>query len=292
LTRHRRAETNALVLAGILATACVFGQTQEAPAPEPTRPPEGSRIINLPSTEVPAAGTLGVLFTHRFKQALGDSNARNLFSLDSGADDDFGVSYSPLNNLEVSLDRSSIEADFELAFKYRFLPMAPNRPFALALRVGGDAVTKENVENRQGFFAQGIAALAIGPRIRLTANPTYVSNTALFRNVFNVPVALSIAITRTVSFHGELYPRNRDFTEIPARPSGPGGVPAAVPGRRTNIGWIASIEKTVLRHRFAFTVGNLRATNVDQYTGSDPGGAGVPNRVFLGFNLVRQWKLK
>jgi hypothetical protein len=269
-----------VVPAGILAAACAFGQTQEAPAPEPTRPPEGSRIINLPSTEVPAAGTLGVLFTHRFKQALGDSNARNLFSLDSGADDDFGVSYSPSNNLEISLDRSSIEADWELAAKYRFLRMERGRPFALALRLGGDAVTKENVENRQGFFAQGIASLAIGPRIRLTVSPTYVSNTALFRNVFNVPVALSIAMTPTVNVHGELYPRNRDFTKTPARPAG------------THLGWIASIEKTVLRHRFAFTLGNVRATNVDQYTGSDPGGGGVPSHVFLGFNIVRQWKLK
>jgi hypothetical protein len=276
----------------ILATGRVFAQAAEAPPPEPTRPPEGSRIINLPSTEVPAAGTLGVLFTHRFKTPLGDSSARNLFSLDSGADDDFGVSYSPLNNLELSLDRSSLEADFELAAKYRFLPMQPHRPFALALRVGGDAVTKENVENRQGFFAQGIASLAIGPRIRLTASPTYVSNTALFRNVFNVPVALSIAITPTVNVHGELYPKNQDFTETPARPAGPDGTPAAIPGRHTHIGWIASIEKTVLRHRFALTVGNLRATSVDQYTGSDLGGAGVPRDLFLGFNLVRQWKLK
>jgi hypothetical protein len=269
-----------ILFAAILANGRAFAQAAEAPAPEPTRPPEGSRIINLPSTEVPASGTLGVLFIHRFKTPLGDSNARNLFSLDNGADDDFGVSYSPLNNLELSLDRSSIEADWELAAKYRFLPMQSHRPFSLALRVGGNAVTKENVENRQGFFAQGIASLAIGARIRLTASPTYVSNTALFRNVFNVPVALSIAITPTVNVHGELYPKNRDFTKTPARPSG------------THIGWIASIEKTVLRHRFAFTIGNLRATNVDQYTGSDLGGAGVPSHMFLGFNIVRQWKLK
>jgi hypothetical protein len=278
-----------ILFAAILANGHAFAQAAEAPAPEPTRPPEGSRIINLPSTEVPAAGTLGVLFIHRFKTPLGDSNARNLFSLDNGADDDFGVSFSPLNSLELSLDRSSIEADWELAAKYRFFRIERGRPFALALRVGGDAVTKEigpragrpaGVENRKGFFAQGIASLAIGPRIRLTASPTYVSNTALFRNVFNVPAALSFAITPTVNVHGELYPKNRDFTKTPARPSG------------THVGWIASIEKTVLRHRFAFTVGNLRATNVDQYTGSDLGGAGVPSHMFLGFNIVRQWKLK
>jgi hypothetical protein len=267
------------VAASLFAVLC-RAQDTTSTADQP-RPPEGSRIINLPSADAPPKGTLGVLFTHRFKNPLNSSSARDLFTLDSGANTVLGVSYSPLDRLEIALDRSSEDADFELAVKYCFLPMEDKRPFAVALRVGGNAVTAENVENREAFFAQGIASLAIGSRIRVTAIPTYVSNTALFRDVFNVPVALSIAITRTVNLHGEVYPKNRDFTEDPK-----------LPGRQTHIGWIASIEKTVLRHRFAFTVGNMRGTAVDQYTGSDIGGVGVPHDVFLGFNLVRQWKLK
>jgi hypothetical protein len=267
------------VAASLFAVLCRAQDTISTA--DPPRPPEGSRIINLPSADAPPSGTLGVLFTHRFKNPLNSSSARDLFTLDSGANTVLGVSYSPLDRLEIALDRSSEDADFELAAKYCFLPMEDKRPFAVALRVGGNAVTAENVENREAFFAQGIASLAIGSRIRVTAIPTYVSNTALFRDVFNVPVALSIAITRTVNLHGEVYPKNRDFTEDPK-----------LPGRQTHIGWIASIEKTVLRHRFAFTVGNMRGTAVDQYTGSDIGGVGVPHDVFLGFNLVRQWKLK
>ena len=120
--------------------------------------------------------------------------------------------------------------------------------------------------------------MAIGPRVRVTAIPTYVSNTARFRDVFNVPLAISIGITRTVNVQGEFYPKNGDFTERA--------------GRRTSAGWIVALEKTVLRHRFAFTAGNLRATSVDQYTASDFGG-GIPRGdVYIGFNLVRQWKLK
>ena len=264
----------ALLVAGVAAA-------QEAPDGDRPRPPEGSRIINLPSADAPPGGTLGVLFTHRFKNPLNSSSVRDLFSLDSGANTVLGVSYSPWDRMEIALDRSSEDADFELAAKYQFLAIEAKRPFALALRVGGNAITAENVENREAFFAQGIASFAIGQRIRVTAVPTYVSNTALFRDVFNVPVALSIALTRTVNLHGEVYPKNRDFTEDPK-----------LPGRQTHIGWIASIEKTVLRHRFAFTVGNMRGTAVDQYTGSDIGGVGVPHDVFLGFNLVRQWKLK
>jgi hypothetical protein len=264
----------ALLVAGVAAG-------QESADSDRPRPPEGSRIINLPSADAPPGGTLGVLFTHRFKNPLNSSSARDLFTLDSGANTVLGVSYSPWDRLEIALDRSSEDADFELAAKYQFLAIEAKRPFAVALRVGGNAVTAENVENREAFFAQAIASFAIGRSIRVTAIPTYVSNTALFRDVFNVPVALSVAITRTVNLHGEVYPKNRDFTEDPK-----------LPGRQTHIGWIASIEKTVLRHRFAFTVGNMRGTAVDQYTGSDIGGVGVPHDVFLGFNLVRQWKLK
>jgi len=284
MIRNRGPKTRVAIgiaLAAILATGRAIAQsTQEAPAseptptPEPTRPPEGSRIINLPSTEVPAAGTLGVLFTHRFKKTLGESNARNLFSLDSGADDDFGVSYSPWTNLEVSFDRSSIDADYELAAKYCFLPMEPNRPFALTLRVGGDADTKEDIEDRQAFFAQGIASVALGSRARITVVPTYVSNTSRFRNVFNVPVAVSLALTRSVNVHGEFVPKNRDYGA-------------------SEFGWIVAVEKTVLRHRFSWTFGNLRATTVDQYSASDPAGGRLSRGdVYMGFNIVRQWKLK
>ncbi len=283
MIRNRGPKTRVAIgiaLAAILATGRAIAQsTQEAASEptrvsEPTRPPEGSRIINLPSTEVPAAGTLGVLFTHRFKKTLGESNARNLFSLDSGADDDFGVSYSPWINLEVSFDRSSIDADYELAAKYCFLPMEPNRPFALTLRVGGDADTKEDIEDRQAFFAQGIASVALGSRARITVVPTYVSNTSRFRNVFNVPVAVSLALTRSVNVHGEFVPKNRDYGA-------------------SEFGWIVAVEKTVLRHRFSWTFGNLRATTVDQYSASDPAGGRLSRGdVYMGFNIVRQWKLK
>lgn len=251
---------------------------QEAAKTEPPRAPEGSQIVNLPSIEVPANGTLGVRFTHRFSGPLNEADFHNFFTFDSSSSVGIGVSYSPLQSLELALDRSSSEDDYELSAKYRLLPIAEGRPFGVAVRVGGNGRTSEQVEgDRYAFFAQGIGSLALGPRIRLTAVPTYVSNTAFFRNAFNVPVGISIAITRTVNVHGEFYPENRDFTERS--------------GRRTRFGWIASVEKTVLRHRFAFTVGNLRSTNVDQYTASDFGG-GLPRDASIGFNLVRLWKVK
>jgi len=280
--KNRRGFGSALSLALCLAGGPLHAQ--ETAVPERPRPPEGSRIVNLPSTDVPAKGTLGVLFTHRFAQPLDESDYQSFFSFDSGADIGLGLSYSPFDSLELSLDRSSAQDDYELAAKYRFLPFAEGRPFALSLRVGGNARTEEGIEDRTAFFAQAIGSVALGPRIRLTAIPTFVSNTALFRDVFTVPVALSVAVTRTVNVQAEFYPKNRDFTELPAT--------VTAPARRTSAGWIVAFEKTVLRHRFSWTVGNLRATNVDQYAGSDFAG-GIPRSdVFIGFNLVRQWKLK
>ena len=266
-----------LISLSVLLSA--FGAAaQDVTAPERPRPPEGVRIINLPSADVPAKGTLGVFFTHRFSQPLADADFHSFFSFDSSAAIGLGVSYAPIDGLDLSLDRSSSEDDYELAAKYRFFPVAEGRPFALSLRVGGNARTEQRIDDRYAFFAQGIASVSIGPRVRVTAIPTYVSNTAFFRDVFNVPIAISIGITRTVNVQGEFYPKNGDFTERV--------------GRKTAAGWIVALEKTVLRHRFAFTAGNLRATSVDQYTASDFGG-GIPKRdVYIGFNLVRQWKLK
>jgi len=242
-------------------------------APTPPRVPEGTRIIILPSADLPPKGTLGVLFTHRFAQPVGDSDYQSFFSFDSGAEIGIGISYSPIENLEVSLDRSSNQDDYELAAKYRFLSRTESRPFLLSLRVGGNARTERGIEDRTAFFAQGIAGISVGSRVRITAIPTYVSNTPLFRDVFNVPVAVSVSLSRTVNIQGELVPKNRDLGS-------------------SHAGWLVAIEKTVLRHRFAWTVGNLRATTVDQYAASDFGGGLPAHDVYIGFNLVRQWKVR
>lgn len=247
-------------------------------APAQGRTIEGYRIVNLPSAEVPPAGTLGMLFSHRFAEPLKDSDEHSLFSLDSGADIGIGLAYVPVRNLEVSLDRSSNQDDWEFAAKYRFLSRSGRNPFSLALRVGGNARTDVGVDRETGFFAQGIVAVSIGNRVRLTFVPTYLSRTSGQRfippeeDVFNLPAAVAVGITRSINLQGEVIVRR-------VRHGSPG------------VGWIAAVEKTVLRHRFAVTVGNVRTTTVDQYTAPDFFGQEVKD-YFIGFNLVRQWKLK
>jgi hypothetical protein len=285
MTRRRRPAGFAAALVAFFAftsaASVAFGQTPaDAPeAPKAPRPPEGERIINLPSAEVPQAGTLTMVFTHRFSEPLQDSDFHSLWSFDSGADIGLGLAYTPFENFEVSFYRSSHLDDYELDVKYRAFSKGP---FTATARLGGDWRSERHQQNRNGVFAQAILGVSIGSRVRVTAVPTYVSKTAFttavtlkpfYEKVFNVPVAVSVSITRTFNVQGELTPRI---------------------GRAdsTGVGWVASIEKTVPKHRFAFTVGNQRATTVDQYVTWTPQFFGQsPHPYFIGFNIVRQWKL-
>jgi hypothetical protein len=233
--------------------------------------------VNLPSADVPKAGTLSILFTHRFSQPLEQSDIHTLYSFDSGADIGIGLAYSLLDRLDIGVYRSSKLDVYEVDAKVHALDAGP---FSLSARVGEDWRTELGLENRSGFFGQAIAALSIGSRVRITVVPTYdslisgtrfVSPKPFYKNVFNVPAALAIGLTRSVNVQGEIIPRN-------GRADSPG------------VGWIASIEKTVPRHRFAFTVGNTRGTTVDQYVASNFAGQS-PHNYFIGFNIVRQWKL-
>jgi hypothetical protein len=278
----------------LLLFAAIPAAAQETPSPEPVRPPEGSVIINLPSAEVNGPNVLQLLITHRFSEPVSGSNIHSLFSFDSGADINIGLSYVPVKSLEVAFLRSRNLEDYELSAKYR-LPMSPEGPVGVAVRLGGDARTQSTpslcetqprpapcgyVDHRYSFFAQAIGAVTLFSRVRLTAIPTYVSwsaqqpfvvDNSIHENIFNVPVAAAIAVTHSVNVQAEVVPR------LSRAESG-------------GVGWIVAIEKTVLRHRFSFTCGNIRTTTMDQYVGPDF--LGRPRDNYLGFNIVRQWKLK
>ena len=287
----------------LLLLAAVPAAAQEKPPPEPAaaeekapaepvRAPEGSLIINLPSAEMNGPRVLQLLITHRFSEPVSGSNIHSLFSFDSGADVAIGLSYVPVRNLEIAFLRNRSLEDYELSAKYRFLS-SPESP-GLALRLGGDARTQSTpslcestprpaacgfADHRYSFFAQVIGAVTLLSRVRLSVIPTYVSYSAqqpfvvtnsVHENIFNVPVAVAIAMTRSINVQGEVVPRL-------ARASSGG------------VGWIIAVEKTVLRHRFSFTCGNIRPTTVDQYIGPDF--LGRPRDYYLGFNIVRQWKM-
>jgi hypothetical protein len=318
----------AVFLAVLGAPLAAAAQDSQAPPPPDAKAPaedkaenvvrylpiEAPYIINLPSVDVPRAGTLSLLFTHRFVAAVQNSDPfHDLVSFDNGASIGIGLSYAPFQNLDLGFYRSSESGldPWEISGKYQFLSGCP---LGVSLRVGADVRSEANLTDRTGVFVQGILAYSIGQRFRVTAVPTYVTKvngnrrtynpsftpptfpppndesctvnefggttcTGLYRNVFNIPIAVSVALTRSITLHGEISPRLGRYDS---------------PG----VAWVASIEKSLLRHRFAFTAGNQRQTTVDQYaTGLNWGSQYTADKVngvkgvYLGFNLSRQWKV-
>jgi len=291
-----------------------------APAPESAmkepkayRPIEGPVIINLPSVDVPARGTLTLLFTHRFQEPVQDSSFNDLFSFDSGANIGIGVGYVPLKDLAFSFYRySNFNKTYQFGAKYAAWTCGP---FGISLAAGGAIRTASGLNNRSTFYAQAILALTPAPWARITAVPTYLNHTSgqdaytygarlddlaatylvapepFYSNVFNVPVAASIAITHSITLHGEVVPSFGRTVGV-SRLS-PACEPAPCPTIPTHsspgIGWSVSVEKALLRHRFAFTAGNMRETTADQYP--LPNFRGAPKNIYLGFNIMRAWSL-
>jgi hypothetical protein len=259
--------------------------TETTPAP-PRRAPEGDHIVVLPTVQIGKVGTLTLLFTHRWETPVNDGDIHDLYSLDSGANIGIGFAYVPIERLDVSLFRSSDIDVYELAARWKAFEMGI---FAAALRAGVDWRTETGAIydavpefSDSGVFVQVPLSVAITPRIQLTIVPTWVSETSaapfvkpqpFYEDLFNVPAGISVGLGKGWNAHGEVYPGISD-------------------GDSPFTGWIASIEKTVLRHRFAVTCGNMRSTTVDQYVAPGFSGTGRAQDLYLGFNLVRSWNLK
>jgi uncharacterized beta barrel domain-containing protein DUF5777 len=305
-----------LIVVAALAGAAAPTLGQETPATAappagekaeavPYRPIEGNVIIDLPSVDVPREGTLTMLFTHRFQQPVQDSTVHDLWSFDNGAHIGIGLWYAPIQGLNAGFYRSSDLDVYEATAQYQ-LPLEA-KGFAASVRAGEDWRTDTDAASpHSSFFAQAILAYSFGPYVRLTAVPTYLQRTnqttfnrtapppndqscravqvgvppitryacsGLYESLFNVPFAASIAITRSITVHGEV-------------------TPSLGKANSQGVAWIVSVEKTLLRHRFSFTAGNQRRTTVDQYAMGIPAAANRPKDIFLGFNIMRQWKLR
>ena len=273
-----------------------------APGPEAAPPvrkpswvaPTGSLGVNLPSDQTLPKGILQFLVTHRFRSPVRGSNAHSLYSLDSGADFGVGFSYSPLAHTEISLYRSGIQDDYELAAKFSMRPGGPTSLLGFALRLGADDrrdpfVVDENgslfpdSRARTSFFAQGVVTLHLASnRIELSAVPTFSSRTTAERDVFNVPVRAAVGLSRSWNLQGEYQPPRRGVSDSIAI-------------------WAIGVEKVLYRHRFELVVSNTTVTTVDQTLSGDFARAPKRQQVsfdngfrnndwHIGFNLVRQFK--
>ncbi len=236
------------------------------------RDPIGTRLIDQPTPYTVRKGDLELLFTHRFQEPINDGSAHDLWGLDSGADVGIGVAYGVTRRLDVQLYRSSFEEDFELAAKQLFLQQSRRVPLSLAVRAGVDLLERPGVVDPNRPFVQLVLSRQLLPGINLQASPSWVRDTPLLRNAWNVPLGLTVPLPRGSLLDIEYVPRVSDL--------------------KTSVGaWHAALSKAVGDHLFSLVLGNSRATTVDQYLGGDSAAGFRARDVRLGFNLVRNFHL-
>lgn len=253
-----------------LALAATLPLTAQEP-PADWDPGYGDRFLQTASPLVNDQGLLQALFTHRFNQPVNEAGGNNLFGLDSGANIGIGLSYVPVDRLAVEAYRAS-GADYEFALKYTLLKPTTYRPVAVGLRGGMNWMTKYEIEDKTGVFGQALVAVTLAEKVTFAAAPTYVSNTPLFTDVFNVPLMVQLKMGKGFLATAEYVFRNQDLPDSVGQ-------------------WSFALEKAVWRHRFAVWIGNSAASTVDQIMGGDYAGGVTESNLRLGFNIVRQFEI-
>ena len=262
-----------VVSAAVLAFASRPARAADAPGYEPLRQDvPSSRLINLETAAPLARHTLELTFTHRFQEAFQDGSGHDLWGLDSGADVGIGFAYGLTDNLEAALYPSSVDETYEASAKFALFRQAAEVPISLALRAGVDSVGRQKVEDRTRPFLQILVAHQFAPGWNLLVAPSWVRDTPRLRNATNVPVGITCPFLGHSLLAFEFVPRNHDLHQ---------SVDA----------WSVAWNKSVGQHVFELSLGNSRATTVDQILGGDFTGGFKSGDVRLGFNLVRKFAL-
>jgi hypothetical protein len=230
----------------------------------------GTRFVNVPTPYPVRARTVELIFLHRFRVPLNEGSASDLWGLDNGADVGIGVGLGITPHLDVSFLRSSFQEDFELAAKFLFLEQAQRIPLSIAVRAGVDRLEREGVEDPTRPFAQLLLARRFGRGFNLLLSPSWVRDTPRMRNVFNVPIGLTVPLPHESLLEVEVIPENRDLDE-------------------SETAWHAALAKRVGGHIFELVFGNSRALTVDQYLGGDSATGFRSDDVRFGFNLIREF---
>lgn len=257
-----------LLLIGVLG----FPAAGDARADEGVATGVGSRFSQTETPLTNDKGALGWVFTHRFNQNVKDAGGGSLGGLDSGAAIGFGIDYVFVPNVAVQVYRVNTYADYEFALKATFVRPSASFPLALGARAGLDWRTAAYAPRETSAFGQVLVSYTIANRVTLAAAPSYTENTQFQRDVFNVPIALQLKVTKSIAVIGEFVRKKNVRPDSVAQ-------------------WSVAVEKQIFHHRFAVWIGNSQATTVDQYIGGDYSGGVTDRNMKIGFNLSRAWDL-
>jgi len=233
------------------------------------------RLINLPTTLRLPLHKSSFALTHRFNGNLRNGtfsdNASGLFGIDNGAQIGFEYRFAPIRHVEVAAYRTNFDRTIQLYAKYDAIHQNSQTP----LSVSG-LLSIEGGDNFQTRYAPSVGATIsrqIREHVALYAVPMWVHNVTPFvgqltgvkDNSFFIGLGGRIRIRPTVYVSGEASPRV-----------------AGVSPNTTEYAF--AIEKRAGAHLFQLNFGNSQGTTFAQTAQG-----GLPNSLYMGFNLTRKF---
>ena len=261
------------VLFSVTASPALAQTTDDDAVLQPAEP--DYRLINLPTTLRLPRYKSNFELTHRFNGNLrrGDfgDQASSLFGIDQGATIGFEYRFAPVRHLEVAVYRENYDKTIQMYGKWDAL----RQKEAMPLSVSG-LLSVEGGNNFRERYATSIGATIsrqIDDAAALYAVPMWVHNTTplvsqitgVTNNTFFIGLGGRVRILPTVYISAEVSPRL-----------------AGLAPNTAEYGF--AIEKRAGAHVF-----QLNFSNSELSTFAQTAAGGLPDSLFLGFNLTRKF---
>ncbi len=238
----------------------------------------GTRTINLPTTQSIGKGEILFRISHRYYPAVGEGYDA-FYGLDGPAAILLSLGYGLKDNLDISLARSNLEKEIELALKWVMFEQGKKLPVPLsaAFSIGGSLVTLSR-PGRQVFDAdnmklnlQIILSHRLNNNLSFTLVPAFSSNANHWESPSEGTLSLGTG-GRWMIFH--------DISIIWE------WIPVLAGYKNISNGWGLGIEKKIGGHVFQVFFLNSAGLTSDQYLSG--GDLRLKDGDFrFGFNIFR-----
>jgi hypothetical protein len=241
---------------------------------------KGTRFVNEHSVHLAEKGELLFLIQHRFGELGG--GLYELFGLDR-ATMRLGFEYGLSNSMNIGFGRSSWLKTYDIFAKYRMLEQTSNFPITIVAVAGTSIptmrnyfpISEDNLTSKSSAFGQLLTSVNLGS-IGIQLSPGYISTGYLpaeNRNysLFTTGLAGSVKLSDMVSVNLEyLHWYNSEFSYK----------------KPLSLG----VDLTTRGHLFQLILSNSRQMfSQSLYTATM--GSWQSGTVFLGFNLIREFRL-
>jgi hypothetical protein len=229
------------------------------------------RLINLPTTMLLPQRGMNFDLTHRFAGNLAQGSfgehAKSLFGLDNGAVIGIEFRYGIAPRLQAAVYRTSFDRTIQLHGKFDAVRQAAGAPVSIS-----PVVAVEGTQNLTEKFAPALGASVsrlLNDAVALYVAPVWVHNSAagsgITRDTFYAGLGGRFRIGDTVYLAAEVSPRLAGYK--PGNPE-----------------FAFAIEKRAGGHLF-----QLNLTNTFSTTYAQVARGGLPDSLYLGFNLARKF---